>query len=86
MARGLFVTGFELEEVLAIQAKAKAFFMEGKTLMEWTDSGNTGKKAFTMSPDKVLEECSYALKLLCPEKYGRNARVSISNYSGYIAK
>ena len=32
MARGLFVTGFTVSEVLAIQQKAKEFLLEGKTV------------------------------------------------------
>ena len=32
MARGLFVTGFTVSEVLGIQQKAKELLLEGKTL------------------------------------------------------
>ena len=35
MARGLFITGFTISEVLAIQSRAKEFLIEGKTLMTW---------------------------------------------------
>ena len=44
MAKGLFIVGFSTEEVLAIQAKAKALWLEGKTIMSWSDGGGT--KAF----------------------------------------
>ncbi len=33
MAKGLFIVGFTVEEVLAIQAKAKKLLLEGKTIM-----------------------------------------------------
>ena len=39
MTQGLFITGFTVAEVFQIQAKAKEFLMEGKTLMAWIDSG-----------------------------------------------
>ena len=32
MAKGLFIVGFTVEEVLAIQAKAKKLLLEGKTV------------------------------------------------------
>jgi hypothetical protein len=35
MARGLFITGFTVAEVLAIQQRAKELPIEGKTIMNW---------------------------------------------------
>jgi hypothetical protein len=87
MARGLFVTGFSVSEVLAIQQKAKEFLLEGKTLMNWSDSGTSAGKQFTMPVDEVLEECAHALRILDPETYGaRSGRVSVSFVSGPLAK
>ena len=34
MARGLFITGFTISEVLAIQQRAKGFLIKGKTLFQ----------------------------------------------------
>lgn len=69
MAKGLFTT-FPLAEVLAIQAKAKALVLEGKTLMGYADSGTSATRSFSMPPAEVLEECDYALRLLDPTMYG----------------
>ena len=38
MARGLFITGFTVAEVLAIQRRAKELLLEGKTIMNWNDA------------------------------------------------
>ena len=38
MARGLFITGFTVAEVLAIQQRAKSLLLEGKTIMNWNDA------------------------------------------------
>ena len=40
------MTGFTVAEVLQIQAKAKEFLIEGKTLIAWQDSGSTASKQF----------------------------------------
>lgn len=85
MAKGLFVVGFTAAEVLQIQAKAKQFLLEGKTLMSWTESGSTGSKEFPMSVKDTLEECAYALRVLDPATHGRSRRVGISQI-GHIAK
>ncbi len=66
MARGLFVTGFTVSEILAIQQKAKEFLLKGKTLMNWSDSGTSAGKQFTMAVDEVPVECAHALRKLDP--------------------
>ena len=86
MARGLFITGFTISEVLAIQQRAKEFLIEGKTLMNWTDSGSSASKQFTMPVDQVLEECAHALRVLDPATYGRSCTVAVSQVSGYLPK
>ena len=68
-AKGIFTTGFTIEEVEAIQAKAKAMLLEGKATMSWSDSGTSVSKQLVMPVAEILEECSYALKRLAPEKY-----------------
>jgi hypothetical protein len=86
MARGLFITGFTVAEVLAIQQKAKQFLLEGKTIMNWNDAETSVSKQFTMSIDQVLEECGYALRVLDPATYGRPKSGGVSFISGHLAK
>ena len=86
MAQGLFITGFTVAEVLQIQTKAKELLMEGKTLMEWIDSGSTATKQFTMPVKEVLEECAYALRILDPQTYGPRRRVAQSRVFPFLDK
>jgi len=86
MARGLFITGFTISEVLAIQQRAKEFLMEGKTLMTWNEAGSSATKQFTMPIDQVLEECAHALRILDPVAYGRARTVAASFISGHLPK
>ena len=86
MAQGLFITGFTVAEVLQIQAKAKEFLMEGKTLIAWTDSGSNATKQFTMPVKDVLEECAYALRTLDPATYGPRWRVAQSTVAPFLHK
>ena len=72
MAKGLFIIGFSTEEVLAIQAKAKALLLEGKTIMSWSDGGGTSVTMQHVMPvAEVLEECAYALRKLDPATYAK---------------
>lgn len=72
MAKGLFIVGFSTEEVLAIQAKAKALLLEGKAIMSWSDGGGTSvTNQQVMSVAEVLEECAYALRKLDPATYAK---------------
>lgn len=86
MARGLFITGFTIHEVLAIQKRAKQFLMEGKTLMNFNESGTSATKQFTMPIDQVLEECAYALQILDPATYGKTRTTAASYISGHLQK
>ena len=86
MARGLFITGFTISEVLAIQQRAKDMLIEGKTLMSWNEAGSSATKQFTLPVDQVLEECSHALRVLDPATYGRPRNVAVSHISGYLPK
>jgi hypothetical protein len=86
MARGLFITGFTISEVLAIQQRAKEFLLEGKTLMTWNEAGSSASKQFTMPVDEILEECGHALRVLDPATYGRPRNVAVSQVSGYLPK
>jgi hypothetical protein len=86
MARGLFITGFTVAEVLTIQQRAKSLLMEGKTIMNWNDAETSVSKQFTMPVDQVLEECGYALRVLDPQTYGRPKSGGVSFISGHLAK
>jgi len=78
MAQGLFVTGFTVADVLAIQSKAKQMIMEGKTIMSWGDSGTSVTKQFPMTVKETLAECAYALRVLDPETYEPGRRIGQS--------
>jgi len=86
MARGLFITGFTVAEVLAIQARAKALILEGKTIMNWNDAETSVAKQFTMPVDQVLDECAHALRVLDPATYQRPRNTGVSHVSGYLPK
>lgn len=85
MAKGLFITGFTVAEVISIQSKAKQMLLEGKTIMSWGDSGSSVTKQFPLSVAETLEECAHALRVLSPENYGTARRVAQSQV-GYIPK
>ncbi len=86
MARGLFITGFTISEVLAIQGRAKELLLEGKTIMSWNDADTSTAKQFTLPVDQVLDECGHALRVLDPATYGRPRNVAVSHISGYLPK
>ncbi len=86
MAQGLFTTGFTVDDVLAIQARAKAMVMEGKTIMSWSDSETNATKQFAMPPAQVLDECRYALRVLDPGTYGRQRFCSSSSVGAVMEK
>ena len=74
MAQGLFTVGFTVAEILQIQSKAKQMLLEGKTLMNWSESGSSASKQFPMTVRETLEECAFALRKLDPETYGGRRR------------
>lgn len=86
MARGLFVTGFTVAEVLAIQQRAKELLLEGKTIMNWNDADTSASKQFVMEVSQVLEECSHALRVLDPETYGKPRLAIASFVDGHLPK
>jgi hypothetical protein len=86
MARGLFITGFAISEVLVIQQQAKSLLMEGKTIMNWNDADTSVAKQFTMPVAEVLEECAYALRVLDPTSYGPIRQTSVSRVCGHLPK
>jgi hypothetical protein len=86
MARGLFITGFTVAEVLAIQGRAKELLLEGKTIMNWNDADTSVSKQFTMSVSEVLDECGHALHVLDPATYGKPCKVATSFIDGFLSK
>ena len=86
MARGLFITGFNITEVLAIQQRAKDLLLEGKTIMNWNDADTSVAKQFVMPVAEVLEECAHALRVLDPATYGKPRIAAASFISGYLPK
>ena len=86
MARGLFITGFNVAEVLAIQQRAKGMLLEGKTILNWNDADTSVSKQFVLPVDMVLEECAHALRIFDPATYGRT-RISVTSFiDGYLPK
>ena len=86
MARGLFITGFTVAEVLGIQRRAKELLLEGKTVMNWNDADTSVSKQFAMPVSEVLEECAHALRALDPTAYGRPRIATASFIDGYLPK
>jgi hypothetical protein len=86
MARGLFITGFTVAEVLAIQRRAKELLLEGKTVMNWNDADTSVSKQFAMTVSEVLEECGHALRILDPATYGKTRIATTSFIDGYLPK
>ncbi len=86
MARGLFVVGFTVAEVQAIQQRAKDLILEGKTIMNWSDAETSASKQFTMPVDQVLDECAHALRLLDPVTYGKARIATTSFIDGHLPK
>ena len=86
MARGLFITGFTVAEVLAIQRRAKELLLEGKTVMNWNDADTSVSKQFPMTVSEVLEECGHALRILDPATYGKPRIAATSFIDGYLPK
>jgi hypothetical protein len=86
MARGLFITGFTVAEVLAIQRRAKELLLEGKTILNWNDADTSVSKQFVLPVDQVLDECGHALRVLDPSTYGK-PRIAVTSFiDGYLPK
>ena len=86
MARGLFITGFTVAEVLGIQRRAKELLLEGKTVMNWNDADTSVSKQFAMPVAEVLEECAHALRILDPATYGKPRIATTSFIDGHLPK
>ena len=78
MARpqGVFLI-FDICDILEIVDKAKELLKQGKTMMEYADSGTSVTKQFPMDINQVLIEARYALMVKDPQTYDSVDRVKI---------
>jgi hypothetical protein len=86
MAKGLFTVGFTVQDVLDIQAKAKADMKRGQTITSYSVAGASFSKSQVAPVMEILDECRYALQVLDPARFGapRNiVRTSWRNFNGY---
>lgn len=66
----------DIEEILAASV---AIIKQGKTIMEYKDSGTDVRKDWPIDPPTVMLECRYALQVKAPEKYGEIQRTRVGN-------
>lgn len=69
----------EISDIEEIVAKAVTLLKEGKTMMEYSDSGTTVTKEFPMTIQQTLLEARYALQVKDPQRYGAVDRVRVIN-------
>ena len=77
-ATGIF-TILSVQDIEDIVARAVALLKEGKTMMEYTDSGTSVVKGWPIDITTVLVEARYALQLKDPQKYGAVDKVRVYN-------
>jgi ubiquitin-protein ligase len=82
---GIFRKGFTKEEVEAILAEMKKVFTEnkGEQVSSWSSSGHQATTRFALPADQVIQECIYALELLCPEDYPTDADRTVVSFSNH---
>lgn len=76
--KGIFMV-LTVPQIEAILAKAVEAITSGRAIMEYSDSGTTVSKQWTLAPDLVMIECRYALQIKDPERYGGIDRVRVGN-------
>lgn len=83
MAKGLFI-GFSEKELLQARDNAKAAILNGggMTIVNYSDSGTSVGKTWSLPPDVVLDEVRYALRQLDPATYGKERRWLAADQSG----
>jgi hypothetical protein len=77
-AQGIFLI-LEIPDIEAIVAQAVTLLKQGKTMMEYQDSGTHVVKQFPMTIQETLLEARYALMVKDPIKYGSPDRVRVIN-------
>lgn len=80
MARvqGIFLV-LEISDIEEIVTTAVSLLKQGKTMMEYSDSGTSVTKEFPMTIQQTLLEARYALQVKDPQKYGGIDRVRVIN-------
>ena len=58
------------QELLCFRDTAKKLLLEGKTIMTYQGEGTGAGREFSMPPDQLLLEVTWALKSKLPTKYG----------------
>ena len=77
-AQGIFLV-LEIADIEEIVAQAVVLLKQGKTMMEYSDSGTSVTKEFPMTIQQTLLEARYALQVKDPQKYGAVDRVRVIN-------
>ena len=77
-AQGIFLV-LDIPDIEEIVAQAVVLLKQGKTMMEYSDSGTTVTKEFPMTIQQTLLEARYALQVKDPQKYGAVDRVRVIN-------
>lgn len=77
-ASGIF-TILSVQDIEDIVARAVTLLKEGKTMMEYSDSGTSVVKGWPIDINTVLIESRYALQLKDPQKYGQVDKVRVYN-------
>ena len=77
-AQGIFLV-LDISDIEEIVAQAVVLLKQGKTMMEYSDSGTTVTKEFPMTIQQTLLEARYALQVIDPQKYGAIDRVRVIN-------
>ena len=77
-AQGIFLV-LDISDIEEIVAQAVVLLKQGKTMMEYSDSGTTVTKEFPMTIQQTLLEARYALQVKDPQKYGAIDRVRVIN-------
>ena len=77
-ATGVFLI-LEIPDIEAMVAQAVVLLKQGKTMMEYSDSGTSVTKQFPMTTMDVLLEARYALQIKAPLKYGASDKVRVYN-------
>jgi hypothetical protein len=77
-ATGIF-TILSIPDIEDIVARAVTLLKEGKTMMEYSDSGTSVVKGWPIDITTVLVEARYALQIKDPQKYGGVDRVRVYN-------
>jgi hypothetical protein len=77
-AQGIFLV-LEISDIEDIVATAVTLLKQGKTMMEYSDSGTSVTKEFPMTIQTTLLEARYALQVKDPQRYGAIDKTRVIN-------